>query len=277
MSSSSPPHEEPYILGNNDAEWKRLQLQHRLWKSTTDQLHQRAGFGPGQQLLDLGCGPGFTTLDLARLVGPTGEVIGRDLDARSLQHLEQLAAQESHVRMRSDHADAAAPIEADGGFDGIFSRWLLCWLPNPEAVLQRCAEVLLPGGKLALFDYLHYGGLELLPKTAAFRHGIDAVEARWRSTGGDPAIGNRLPRLCREAGFEVTHQETVVRSVRPTDELWQWPTTFFPGFMAKLVHDGDLSAEGAQGFHAAWRRAEDDPDGLFLTPPIQCLVARKRR
>lgn len=266
---------EDYLLGSNEAEWRRLGLQHELWKEPTDRLFARAGFGPGQRLLDLGCGPGFTTRDLARLAGPTGEVVGRDLDPKGLQHLDRLAAEEKPLVMRGEAADATADLRALGPLDGIFARWLLCWLPDVPQVLARCAEALLPGGRLAVFDYLHYGALDLLPQDPGFRRGIDAVQERWRASGGDPDVGNRLPRLCREAGLQVTHQEVLVQGVRPDQPLWRWPTTFFPGFMAKLVVDGILTPEEAAAFDAAWRRAEDDPDGLFLTPPLMLLVARR--
>ena len=71
---------------------ERLGDQHRVWAEDNRRLLTRAGFGDGATLLELGCGPGYTTLDLARVVGPSGRVIAVDRDGeRSLPLLEERA------------------------------------------------------------------------------------------------------------------------------------------------------------------------------------------
>jgi len=67
-----------YILGTEDDELTRLERQHEVWKKETQTLYSAAEFSEGQTLLDLECGPGFTTLDLQKRVGETGQVIAVD-------------------------------------------------------------------------------------------------------------------------------------------------------------------------------------------------------
>src|SRR6185436_11372968 len=120
--------ERDYVLGTHDEEIERLGLQHRIWRSRMLDGFRRAGFGPGQRLLDVGCGPGWATLDLAGIAGPTGQVFAIDRSRRFLDHLRSRAA-------RSDGAAAAAPIEThERDFDedplpgitadGAFARWV---------------------------------------------------------------------------------------------------------------------------------------------------------
>lgn len=81
-----------YPFGYDDEELRRLGVQHRVWQDENQRLLSRAGFGLGDTLVDLGCGPGHTTLDLARMVGPRGRIIGVDRDAeRSIPRLQAAA------------------------------------------------------------------------------------------------------------------------------------------------------------------------------------------
>ena len=73
-----------YPFGYGDEELQRLREQHRVWQEENQRLLNRAGFGQGNTLVDLGCGPGFTTLDLARRVGPMGRIIAVDRDGESV-------------------------------------------------------------------------------------------------------------------------------------------------------------------------------------------------
>ena len=79
------PADEPYLLGTDAAEGRRLEAQHRVWASDTGDLWDRARFEPGTRLLDLGCGPGFAAIDLARRVGAGGGVLAVDESAPCLR------------------------------------------------------------------------------------------------------------------------------------------------------------------------------------------------
>src|SRR2546428_12890176 len=80
--------ERDYVLGTHDDEVARLGLQHRVWRPRALDAWRRAGFTAGQTLLDLGCGPGHATIDLAEIAGPTGRVIAIDRSKRFLDTLE---------------------------------------------------------------------------------------------------------------------------------------------------------------------------------------------
>src|SRR5262250_3403875 len=86
--------ERDYILGTHDAELDRLGLQHRIWSEHAFSLWERAGLRPGQRVLDVGCGPGYATIDLARLLGPTSRIVAIDESQRFLSFLKaQMRAQ----------------------------------------------------------------------------------------------------------------------------------------------------------------------------------------
>ena len=58
-----------YILGTDKEELHRLGIQHQVWASEAQKGWTLAGFTAGQTLLDLGCGPGFCTKELAMITG----------------------------------------------------------------------------------------------------------------------------------------------------------------------------------------------------------------
>ena len=77
--------ETDYVLGTNDEEIQRLGLQHRVWRPTTLECWRRAGISIGSRVIDIGCGPGYATLDLAEIVGRTGEVFAIERSERFLK------------------------------------------------------------------------------------------------------------------------------------------------------------------------------------------------
>ena len=80
-----------YFIGVNDAEVDRLRTQHEAWRPETDLLWHEAGFASCRSILDLGCGPGFTSMDLARVVGPSGEICAVDKAESYLRSLAERA------------------------------------------------------------------------------------------------------------------------------------------------------------------------------------------
>ena len=89
LRSMSEPGERDYVLGTHEEEIERLGLQHRVWRPRALDAWARAGFSRGQTLIDVGCGPGHATLDLAEIVGPSGRVVAVD---RSRRFLDAVAA-----------------------------------------------------------------------------------------------------------------------------------------------------------------------------------------
>ena len=99
--------ENEYLLGTDDEELRRLGFQHQMWTGEAAAAWARGGFRPGSYVLDVGCGPGYAAVDLARLVGPKGRVVGVELsDALSEyagRHLRLLRAAELGIGTDSLH------------------------------------------------------------------------------------------------------------------------------------------------------------------------------
>ncbi|PYJ29582.1 MAG: hypothetical protein DME90_05035, partial [Verrucomicrobia bacterium] len=77
-----------YVLGTHEPELARLGLQHRVWLPVVLNCWHRAGITVGKRVLDVGAGPGYATVDLAEIVGPTGEVVALERSRNFIRAME---------------------------------------------------------------------------------------------------------------------------------------------------------------------------------------------
>jgi SAM-dependent methyltransferase len=270
------PTDRPYVLGTGDEELVRLGFQHRVWSEQAFGIWSRAGFGPSQTLLDVGCGPGYTSLDLAHLVGPQGRVMAIDHSERFISHLKDQQQAQGLNNIDARVGDAQQLDVPEGTIDGAYARWLLCFLDDPEAVVAGVAGALKPGGVFAVQDYFHYLAVDLAPHSAAFRRVVEAVHESWAVRGGSIDVGTRVPEMMDRCGISVKELKPILRVARPGSALWRWPETFFRNFMPTLVEMGLITADDQRAFEVDWSARSDDPNALFITPPMLDIIGVKR-
>ena len=269
-----------YVLGTDEIERQRLGLQHRLWSAAAHDLWERISLRPGMTVLDLGCGPGFTTCDLARIVGPTGRVIGIDASPGFVEHVNRQAHTRDMPWMSARTGDVTRLAEAlhdlpAASLDAIYGRWVLCFVDNPEAVVRDAARALRPGGILALQEYFNYGAMSLAPRDEAFTAVVTAVMASWRARGGDPDIAGRLPEMMARAGLSVGRITAHARTARSGEMLWAWPDSFWPSVVPRLVTGGFLTQDQASAFFTAWERARADAGAWVALPTVYDCVGTR--
>ena len=268
--------EAPYLLGTDSEERRRLETQHRLWAEWAHDLWDRAGFGSGNRLLDLGCGPGFAALELADRVGTRGQVLAVDESARFIGALAQESDRRGLTQLKARVERVEALRLEPGSLDGVFARWLFCFLPEPLPIIERVVSALRPGGRLVVWDYLNYRATALHPRSPAFERVLAAVDESWRRTGGDLNVGERLPGHIAGAGCRLLELVPLSRFARPGTALWQWPTGFFRGYVPRLVEAGLLTETERRAFEAEWKEREQDPGAFLSAPPMVGIIAEKR-
>ncbi len=268
MSEHSAAAGTDYVLGTNDAELARLGFQHQVWSAQTTAAWERASFRRGATILDVGCGPGYATFDLASLVGPEGRVIGVDMSPKFVSHVAAEAARRGVANVEVRVEELSSLSQGDATVDGAFARWVMCFLPDPGAVIARVARALRPGAAFVILDYSNYEGFRIGPRSAAVERVFQAVGESFRRHGGNPDVGMELPRHMHAAGLEVRSVNPLVRVGRPGSALWEWPRTFFQIFLPTLVADGWLSAAEHAEFWADYDMRSADPAAFFMSPPM---------
>ncbi len=268
--------ENEYVLGTHDDELRRLGFQHQVWAEQTAKLWEAARFAPGDRLLDLGSGPGYATVDLAQRVGRSGSVVAVDMSKRFLGALEALVAARDLHNVRWQENDAAALDLPDASINGVFARWLLCFTPDPGAVVKEVARVLAPGGRFAVLDYANYEALSMAPASDVVDRVLNATGESVRIRGGTFAVGRMLPHYMHDAGLDVEYLEPVVRIARPGSALWAWPESFFANYLSTLIQMSLITAQDAADFQSVWKARSADPSAYLITPTMVSVVGVKR-
>ncbi len=267
--------EREYILGTDRAELERLEFQHQAWVAQLYAVAARAGLRTGDTLLDLGCGPGFTSLELARIVGPQGRVIACDASERFLGFLAEERTRRGLVQIEPRRARVEELEQAPGSLDAAYARWLFCWLPDPGAALQSVARMLKPGGVLILQDYLDWGAMKLLPHSAPFARGVQTCLQSWKDGGSAIDVMELLPDLARGCGLRVELFETRARLGAVGSLEWRWIEEFFRSYLPKLVAQGRFPAAELEAWSAEWRTRAQQGTSWCLAPTMADLVLRR--
>jgi SAM-dependent methyltransferase len=264
-----------YLLGTGEGEVWRLGLQHAVWRPRALAAWRRAGFNVGQRLLDLGCGPGYATLDLADVVGPRGKILAADRSPGFLEVLNEKIAQRALGNIETRQLDLDEDALPYRDLDGAWVRWVFAFVLKPRELVRRVAATLRPGGTLVIHEYIAYESWRFappVPEQAAF---VDAVVRSWRDQGGEPDIGLQLPRWLTEESFEVVGMRTHMDVIRPDDFMWQWPIAFVQSHTDRLVELGYFTPEMAARTREAVNAASRIPGTYMLTPAVVEIIARR--
>ncbi len=276
-----------YVLGTNPEELERLGMQHRLWSDFAHAAWKRAGIVPGQRVLDVGCGPGYATLDLAQLVRPLGtrprgdgQVVAVDESAYYIEHLRAQAVSRGLTSIRA-HVGDVQRLEAcadvrEGWFDLAYARWVLCFVRDPGEVISGMARALKRGGSAVVHDYFNYESMTTAPRSAPFAKAVAATARSWRDAGGNPDVCELVPGLMAAAGLEVTRVLVEERVARPSESMWTWPDVWWKTYLPVLVRNGYLTQSDQEQFEAEWSALCDEPTSFVLCPPVFEIVGVKR-
>ena len=192
--------EHHYLIRGGIEGRERLRVLARVMRPTTLSLFERAGVSAGMRCLDVGCGGGDVSFDLASLVGITGSVVGVDIDATKIDLARGDAEQAEVPTIEFRVADVTGGLGAED-YDVVYARFVLTHLPDPEAGLAAMLRALRPGGRLIIEDIDYDGAFSHPDSEASRRHHELYTRAALRN-GGDPYIGRRLPRMLLEAGVQ---------------------------------------------------------------------------
>ena len=215
-----------YALGSTDTEHERLIRQARWLAPYTERFFREAGIGPGQRVVDLGSGVGDVVLIAARLVGPSGEVVGVERDPRSIARA-QARVTEAGLKNVSFTQSDVSQIPSDKPFDAAVGRYILMFLPDPVAVLRSLFELVRPGGVLAFQEPFWDPFLRHAAGMPLWTLGASLMVETFKRSGTNTEMGPALSRIFQEVGLPAPSTQTdtllgaeewmpdVLRSLRP--------------------------------------------------------------
>jgi ubiquinone/menaquinone biosynthesis C-methylase UbiE len=222
-----------YLLGYADEEHERLIRQAARLVPIAEGFFREAGISAGQRVLDVGSGVGDVAMLLAKLVGPTGEVVGIERDGKSVARATTRASAARLRHLTFVQGDAGR-FFSDRAFDAVVGRFILQFLPHPAAILQQLLKSVRPGGIVAFQENswapfvllsahvpLCAVGVRLLHEVST-RHGVNMEmgPALFR-TFQDAGLPAPRMRLQMELGHDADFTRWVSDAVRTLEPLFR--------------------------------------------------------
>jgi SAM-dependent methyltransferase len=187
-----------YAIAGGEQGKRRLNLLAEIMRPSTLRLLEEAGLRDGELCLDVGCGGGHVTRDLARIAGPRGGALGIDFDPEIIGLARRDAEADGVENVEFLVADARTVERA--GFALAYARFLLSHVGEPERVLAHIRDRVGPSGRVAIED-VDFGGSYCFPRDPAYDRFVELYTEAVRHGGGDANLGRRLPALMLETGL----------------------------------------------------------------------------
>ena len=229
-----------YALGGTSAEHERLIRQAARLAPFTERFFRDAGIGPGQRVLDIGSGVGDVAMLAARLVGPSGEVVGVERDAGTIARARTRVAEAGLHNVRFTQSDVS---QLPGGkpFDAVVGRFILMFLPDPLAVLRSLSQLVRPGGVVAFHELSWAPFLLLAKRLPLWSAGASLAHEAFRHSGANTEMGFALYQIFQDAGLPAPTM-SLEMPLGSDSEFTRWVPDVL-GSLLPLVHRFKLPLE----------------------------------
>jgi SAM-dependent methyltransferase len=264
-----------YVLGTHDEELARLGLQHAVWRPVALDCWKRAGMTAGSSVIDLGAGPGFATVDLAEIVGPTGEVVALERSGNFVRALKENLRLRSCTNVKVHQLDLMTDDLPKGDYDFSWCRWVVSFVNEPAILIKKLGRVMRRGSISIFHEYADYETWQFFPRLPVHEKFREHVISTWRESGGEPDGAAGLPALLLKNGFVIRSARPHIFCLRPADEMWRWPATFIQVYLPRLQETGRIDQQLADDLRSALADAERNPNSLMITPLVLEIIAEK--
>ncbi len=231
----------------------------------------------GQSLLDVGCGPGTITVDLARRVAP-GEVIGIDAAEVIVETADALRAEEAAANVSFRRGDVYQLDFDDHRFDVVHAHQVLQHLVDPVAALVEMRRVLRPGGLLAARDS-DYAAFAWAPADDLLDRWRELYRSVTRRNRAESDAGRYLLGWVQQAGFSAVEASSSTWTFADPESREWWGGLWADRITQSAVADQAIAyelsdREELEAIAQAWQRWADQPDGWIAILHGEVLATR---
>ncbi len=221
-------------------------------------------FVRGARVLDVGCGPGTITVDIANRVAP-GRVVGIDASADVVDQARRDASGVDNAEFST--GDVYALDFPDSSFDVVHAHQVLQHLPDPVGALREMRRVCRPDGVVAARDS-DYAAFTWYPEEPTLDAWLALYRNIARTNGGEPDAGRFLLAWAHAGGFsEVAPTASAWCFATPDDRAWWgdlWADRMTTSAIAEQAERDNFATRAElEELAAAWRRWAAHPDGWF--------------
>jgi SAM-dependent methyltransferase len=223
---------ERYLLGDQPSELERLQLQARVWEPAGRQLLAKLGDGAGGRALDVGCGALGWLRILGEWVGPSGRVVGADIDQSLLDGARSFLDAEgiSNVELVVD--DLFESRLEPRSFDLVHARYQIAPLGRGAEQVAAYGRLVRAGGWLALEEW-DLASWHFNPPAPAADRLVALIADIFAAHGGE--AGRGLPTLLRDIGIPEPELDAHVIALKPGHPYLRLPLQFSLALEARLL------------------------------------------
>ncbi|WP_283095341.1 class I SAM-dependent methyltransferase [Nocardioides alcanivorans] len=219
----------------------------------------------GMRVLDVGCGPGTITLDLAEVIAP-GQVVGVENVEAPLEAARKAAESRGDTRTVFQQGDVMALPFDDHSFDVVHAHQVLQHLTDPVAALKEMARVCKPGGWVAARD-ADYAGMAWHPELPGLETWRGLYRAVARANGAEPDAGRRIRAWANAAGLGDA-QFTSSTWTYADPEICRWwgesqATRYSSSVFTTQAGEQGASTHQLTQIAADWRAWSTSPDAWF--------------
>jgi ubiquinone/menaquinone biosynthesis C-methylase UbiE len=232
---------------------------------------------PGVELLDVGCGPGTITLDLAAAVAP-GQVTGIENVEPPLEAARAEAARRGDRTTRFELGDVMALPYADGSFDVVHAHQVLQHLADPVGALREMARVCRPGGRVVARD-ADYAAMAWHPPSLELERWRATYRAIAHGNLAEPDAGRRLREWANAAALQDVTISASTWTYADQESCTWWGNSQADRISGEAfshqASEFGLVASDIAAMADGWREWGSHPDAWFVIVHGE-LLARKR-
>ena len=263
---------ESYIIRGGAQGHARLRVLAQGMAPYTNAFLDKIDISAGARALDVGCGGGAVSRELARRVGKAGRVVGIDLDAVKIGFARDEAASEGITNAEFRAADFFED-EIGGPYDLVYARFLLSHLKAPAAATARMVTAIASGNMLAIED-VDFSGHFCHPPRASFDRYVTWYKEAARRRGADARLGRRLPELFAQAGF-VQIQAHALNPAALDGPIKQMAALTLAATADAIVAEGLADRGAVEDDIRDLEGAARDPSVFMSVPRVVQVWARK--